>query len=255
MANNPPPPPTNLTAAPTQPSSSTFNITWTNPADVTPITEATYRVCPASGSGTCAEPLPTLANGPATVTVPGPGVWTLSVWLHDAAGNSSPTNAAHVTLTLTPEESHGEPGGSSNPSGKSSGSSNLGGNGSTAPTSKLHVIETMRHRKLIVHVTGPTSGLVKVHYTASYRGKVIATHSKTTNLGHGKLTVIFILSVRAAAHATIRVSAQLIHNPPATSTPNPDTRIMIRVPPPQISSSWRVFALDTGPSSAWDVAR
>ena len=76
----------------------------------------------------------------------------------------------------------------------------------------------MRHHKLMVRVTGPVSGLVKVHYTASYRGKVIATRSKTTNLRHDKLTVIFTLSTRAAAHATIRVRAQLGHNPPAIST-------------------------------------
>ncbi len=46
IANDPPPPPTDLIATPTQTGSSTFNVTWTNPADVTPITEATYQVCP-----------------------------------------------------------------------------------------------------------------------------------------------------------------------------------------------------------------
>ena len=218
VANNPPQPPINLTATPTQTGISTFNVTWTNPADIAPITEATYQVCPTSGSGTCTEPLPAPADGPATVTVPGPGAWTLVLWLHDAAGNSSPTNAAHATLTVTPEESHGGLGGSSNSNGKGSENSNLGSNGSTVPTSKLHITETMRHRKLIVRVTGPPSGLVKVHYTASYRGKAIATRSKTTNLRHGKLTVIFTLSVRAAAHAAILVNAQLGHNPPAIST-------------------------------------
>ncbi len=220
VANNPPPPPTNLTATSTQTGSSTFNVTWTNPADITPITEATYQVCPTSGSGTCTEPLPAPAGGPASVTVPGPGVWTLAVWLHDAAGNSSPANAAHVTLTVNPEEVHGGSGGCSSSTGKSLGSSNSGGHSSTLPTSKLHIVATWRRNKLTVSVTGPPSGTVKVNYAAIYRRRVIASHSKTTNLRHGKLTVTFTLRSRAATHATIWVSAQLGHNPPATNTLN-----------------------------------
>ncbi len=141
------------------------------------------------------------------------------MWLHDAAGNSNPANAAHVTLTVPPGESHSGSSGSSNPNGKDSGNTNSDNNDSTAPKSKLHIVEALRHRKLIVRVTGPMSGLVKVHYTARYRGKVIAARSKTTNLRHGKLTVIFTLSVRAAARTTIRVSAHLSHYPPAVSTP------------------------------------
>ena len=180
VANESPPSPTNLIAVPIQTGGSTFNVTWTNPADIAPITEATYQICPASGLGACAESLPAPADGPATVTVPGPGLWTLAVWLHDAAGNSSPANAAHVTLTVTPEASHGGPGGGSNSNGKGSGSSNSDGNGPTAPKSKLHIVETVRRHKLTVHVTGPSSGTVKVHYTARYRGKVIALRSKTT---------------------------------------------------------------------------
>jgi hypothetical protein len=218
VANEPPPSPTNLIAVPIQTGGSTFNVTWTNPADIAPITEATYQICPANGLGTCAEPLPAPPDGPATVTVPGPGLWTLAVWLYDAAGNSRPANAAHVTLTVTPEASHGGSGGGSNSNGKGSGSSNSDGNGSTAPKSQLHIVETVHRHKLTVHVTGPSSGTVKVHYTARYRGKVIAVRSKTTVLRHGKLTVTFTLPARAATHATIRISAQLGHDPPATST-------------------------------------
>ena len=217
VANDPPPPPTNLVATPTQTGSSTFTVAWANPANVAPITEASYQVCPASGSGTCTQPLPAPADGPTTITAPGPGVWTLAVWLHDAAGNSNPANAAHVTLTVTPEESHGGSGSGNNSSGKGSGSSNSGDNGTTAPKSKLHIVETLRRHKLTVRVTGPSSGTVKVNYTARYHGDVIATRSQTTNLRHGELTVIFTLSVRAASQAMIRVSAQLDRNPPTTS--------------------------------------
>jgi hypothetical protein len=76
-------------------------------------------------------------------------------------GNSRPANAAHVTLTVTPDESHGGSGGSSSSNGKGSGSSNSGGNGLTAPKSKLHIVETLRRHTLTVRVTGPSSGKVR----------------------------------------------------------------------------------------------
>ncbi len=217
IANNPPPAPTNLVATPTQAGSSTFNVTWTNPADPTPITKATYQVCPANGPGACTEPLPAPAEGPATITVPGPGNWTLAVWLHDAAGNSSPTNAAHITLAVTPEESHREPGDGSNPDGGDSSISHSSGSSSTAPKSKLHVTETIYHNKLTVHVTGPPNGTVKVSYAAHYHGKMLARRSKKATLRHGTLTVTFMLPT-VAVHATILVSAQLGHTPTVTST-------------------------------------
>jgi hypothetical protein len=220
VANDPPPPPTNLIAAPTQTGSSTFNIAWTNPADVAPITEATYQICPASGSGACAEPLPAPADGPATVTVPGPGLWTLAVWLHDAAGNSNPANATHVTLTVAPKESHGRLGGGGSSSVGDGSGSNSGGNASTPPESKLHVIETLRRRKLMVRVTGPSGGIVKVSYTARYQDNVIARATRIAKLRHSKLTLTFTLSGRAAAHATICVSAQLGRSSPTTTTLN-----------------------------------
>lgn len=109
--------------------------------------------------------------------------------LHDAAGNSSPANAAHVTLRVTPETSHGGSGGSGNSSGKGSEGSNSSGNGSISPKSQLHIVATVRRHKLTIRVTGPSNGVVRVHYTAKYRRKMISTHSKTTNLRHGKLTV------------------------------------------------------------------
>ncbi len=223
VANDPPPPPTNLTATPTQAGSSTFNVTWTNPAHAAPITEATYQICTASNPNDCTEQLTAPAEGPATVTVPGPGDWTLAVWLHDAAGNSSPTNAGHTTLTVTREESHAESTSASNTNGGSSGSSNsddsTDDSDPNTPPNKPHITETLHGHKLRIHITGLSSGVVRVHYTARYDGKVIAAHSKKALLCHGKaLTMTFTLSARAAAHATIRVSAQLGRNPMATST-------------------------------------
>ncbi len=217
--NNPPPPPIGLTATATQAGGSTFTATWTDPEGQTaPITAATYQVCPTSGSRSCSAPEAAPPTGPTTVTVPGPGSRNLAVWLTNAAGNTSPASAAHVTLTVTPDESHGEASDSNSNGGGSVSSGNSGGDSSTVTKHTLHVIETLRHRTLTVRVTGPSNGTVRVSYIARYRGKVIAIHTKKATLRRGRLTVTFTLSTQATAHATIRVNAQFGGDPPATST-------------------------------------
>lgn len=58
-------------------------------------------------------------------------------------------------------------------------------------------------------MTGPSRGTVYITYTGRYHGKLIAKGAKKAELRNGKLRVTFKLSVLAAAHATIRVSARL----------------------------------------------
>ncbi|MHB8490917.1 MAG: Ig-like domain-containing protein [Solirubrobacteraceae bacterium] len=197
VANNPPPAPVGLSATETAPGGSIFTATWSDPAgQVAPISAAAYQVCPASGSGACGTPVAAPAGGPATVTVPGPGSWTLSVWLTNAAGNGSEANAARTTLTYVQRPC-------------------------SCPDMRkvpLHVTEALHGRKLVVTVIGPSTGTVRVSYTGRYRGRLIASRSKKASLHHGKLIVTFKLSKRVAAHATIRVSARLDHRAPVTST-------------------------------------
>jgi hypothetical protein len=211
--NNPPPPPVGLAAIATQAGGSTFTVTWSDPAgQVAPITAATYQVCPASGSGACSAPVAAPAAGPATVTVPGPGTWTLAVWLTNAAGNGSLANAAHTTLIVPP--------GGAGSGGSGSSGSGGGGPGGGSPSSKttVRVTETLHGRELVVHVSGSATGKVRVSYTGRYRGRTIACGAKTVALKHGRLTATFRLSVRAAARATISVSAKLDHELAVTST-------------------------------------
>jgi hypothetical protein len=229
IANNPPPPPTELAATPTQPGGSTFTTTWADPAgQVTPITEATYQVCGSSG---CSAPVAAPPGGPATVTVPGPGNWSIAVWLTNAANNSNPSNAAHVNISVPAPNSGGpSPGapstggsrsgapGSSGPGSSGSGSS--ANTGSAAPKAKLHLSESLHGRNLIVHVSGPANGHVRVNFTGQLADRTVASGTKTVVLEHGKLTVTFRLGPHTAAHATIRVTATLDHYPKATSTLN-----------------------------------
>ena len=217
VENNPPPPPVGLAAIATPAGGSTFTVTWSDPAgQVAPITAATYQVCPASGSGACSAPVAVPAEGPATVTVPGPGTWTLAVWLTNAAGNGSPANAAHTTLTVPA----GGAGGGSSGGGGSGGSGAGGDSGGGSPSSKttIRVSEALHGRELVVHVSGPATGKVRVSFTGRLAGRTVASGVKTVALKRGRLTATFKLGPRTAAHATIRVSARLDHELAVTST-------------------------------------
>jgi len=203
VENSAPPPPVGLSATATKAGGSTFTTTWSDPAgQLAPITGALYQVCPASGSGACSAPTATPAAGPATVTVPGPGSWSIAVWLTNAAGNATPANAAHTNVVVPPSSSGG------------SGA----GHGATATTPTIHVTETLRGRELVVHVSGPASGSVRVRFTGRLGGRTVASGTRTAALKRGRLTVIFKLGPRTAAHALIRVSAKLDHELAVTST-------------------------------------
>jgi Big-like domain-containing protein len=211
--NDPPPPPIGLAATATQAGGSTFTATWTDPSgQVVPITAATYQVCPASGSGSCSAPTAAPAAGPATVTVPGPGSWSLAVWLTNAAGNGTAANAAHTTLTV-PAGSSGGGGSGGSGSGGSGGSG-----GSSTPKATIHVSETLHGRDLVVHVSGPATGEVRVSFTGLLGGRTVAWGAKTVALKHGRLTATFKLGPRTAAHATIHVISKLDHQLAVTST-------------------------------------
>ena len=136
------------------------------------------------------------------MTVPGPGSWSIAVWLTNAAGNASPANAARTNVVVPPSSSGG------------SGT----GHSATATTPTIHVTETLRGRELVVHVSGAASGKVRVGFTGRLRGRTVASGARTVALKRRRLTVMFRLGPRTAAHALIRVSAKFDHELAVTST-------------------------------------
>ncbi len=192
--------PLGLAANATSPGGPTFLVTWADPiGGAAPITSASYEVCPAAGAGACEAPTSAPADGPATITVPGPGTWDLAVWLTNAAGNGTAANAAHVIVNV--------------PAAKPGGTTG----GSTANAS-LRVSETLNGRELVVHVSGPASGNVRVGFTGRLGGHFVASGARTIGLKQARLTAVFRLGPRTAAHALIRVSARLDHEVAVTST-------------------------------------
>jgi uncharacterized protein (DUF2141 family) len=78
-------------------STNSFDVSWTNPAgQVAPITSVGYRLCGNSGGG-CTTGERTGSAGISSlngVRVPDPGVYTLTLWVGDEAGNSDPARAS-----------------------------------------------------------------------------------------------------------------------------------------------------------------
>lgn len=82
--------------------SNAFNVRWRNPGahGGSPIAAAEYEICPVGG-GACQQGSRDGADLSSLdgLTVPGPGEWTVRVWLRDAAGNSD-RRAASAPLRL-----------------------------------------------------------------------------------------------------------------------------------------------------------
>ena len=158
---------------------------------------------------TLAEPCPS-STGPQTLTLPttvlSDGTHTLTLVATDAAGEQSTATSEQITVDNSPPPP---------PTGLSATATQTGGHSLTAT---IHVTETLRGRELVVHVTGPASGKVRVSFTGRLRGRTVASGAKTLALKRGRLTATFKLGPRTAAHALIRVSAKLDHERAVTST-------------------------------------
>jgi len=184
---------------------------------------------------TFAQPCP-LSTGTQTLTLPTTelpdGTHTLTLLATDAAGNQSTVATEQITIENNPPPpptEHGatttvQPGSSGSGESSRSGSGSTGGSGSSAgdgsstPKATIHVSETLHGRELIVHVSGPATGEVRVSFTGQLGGRTVATGTKILALKRGRLTAIFKLGPRTAAHATIRVSARLDHQLTVAST-------------------------------------
>jgi hypothetical protein len=96
--NSPPPQPQDVTVTGGEGwrSHNGFHLTWRIPADPdgSPLTDATYRICPAAG-GTCVRDSQALTDGAqsADVRVPQAGEYVARIWLRDAAGNEDERTA------------------------------------------------------------------------------------------------------------------------------------------------------------------
>lgn len=150
--------------------------------------------CPAS-SGTQTFALPT--------TQLSDGVHTVALLATDAAGNQS-SISEQINVLNPPAPA---------PPRVATMATQPGGPALGTPVATIRVSETLRGRHLVVRVRGQGSGTVRVSFTGRLHGRMVAAAGRTIAFKGGKLTTIFRLGPRTAAHATIRVSAKLDHQP------------------------------------------
>ncbi|MBC7224268.1 MAG: hypothetical protein H5T59_08365, partial [Anaerolineae bacterium] len=94
----PPGPPVGLAVDPaTWTATNAFTLTWTNPADLSGVVGAYYKL-DAAPTGPADGTFVTTTNTLAGISVPDTGEHTAYVWLRDAAGNASHSNARTRTL-------------------------------------------------------------------------------------------------------------------------------------------------------------
>jgi hypothetical protein len=177
----------------------------------------------ASCNFTLPQPCP-LSTGPQTLTLPttelSEGTHTLALVATDAAGNQSTIASEQITIDNNPPSpaTTTPPIVPSLPANSLGGGSTSPGGSSPPPKITIRVSETLRGHELVVHVSGPTTGEVRVGFTGRLLRRTVASGAKTLALEHGRLTAIFKLGLHTAAHVVIRVSAKLDHEAAVVST-------------------------------------
>jgi hypothetical protein len=175
---------------------------------------------------TFAQPCP-LSTGPQTLTLPttelSDGPHTLTLVATDAAGNQSTVASEQIMVENNPPPPPSTglaavPIQTGGLAGDGSGVGGSGSGGSLLPKATVRITETLHGRELVVHVSGPATGRVRVSFTGRLRDRTVASGAQTVALKGGRLTATFKLGPRTAAQAVIRVNARLGHQPAVTST-------------------------------------
>lgn len=198
--NGPPPPPSGLTAVAVPAGGSTFDVSWSDPeGTAAPIVSASYQVCRA-GFTNCSAPVAAPPAGPLLVTVPGPGVWTLAVWLTDAAGNTSASSAAFATLEV-PTLAVAGVGGSPAPTITEPVATILPPLG--ASSAHLGISASVRGRRVTIAATSAVSRTVDLAVVARAPKRRFARHRRVT-LKAGRSVLTLTLPVRVdRAYVTV----------------------------------------------------
>jgi hypothetical protein len=95
--NNGPPAPTSLTATAVGDGSDAIDLSWSDPANPPQAVSGAFaQLCQAS----CGAVTAVNGSGGAQITAPGPGTYTIRLWLVDQAGRGSAANAATTAITV-----------------------------------------------------------------------------------------------------------------------------------------------------------
>ena len=176
--NGGPPPPSALMATAVGGGSNVIGLAWRNPLNAPmPVTGAMVQLCDA----VCPAAVAVGASGAAQVTAPGPGMYSVRLWLLDSHGKGGPHNAALASVTVPP------PSTSSGPNGV-----------------RTKVTARLQGRRLRVAGTLARSGQVRVSWRSKVGSRTRGHGSRVVSVRAGRIAVTF-LPRAAARRGTIRV--------------------------------------------------
>jgi hypothetical protein len=186
--NNGPPPPT-LTASAQGAGSNVIALSWRNPpSPPAPITRAMVQLCQA----TCPPATSISASGAARLTAPGPGLYSVRLWLLDANGRGGEHNAALANVAVPAADG------------------TVPGSG-TRPRTKITAVIT--GRRLRVSGTVMRTGRVRVSWRSKRGTRTLGTGTRIVTVRTNKIAVTFTLSARARRGSTriaIRAGSRII---------------------------------------------
>jgi hypothetical protein len=178
--NNGPPAPEQLAASPIAGSTTTVQLTWSDPVNPPqPVSNAQAEICQAS----CGSPVALGASGSAQLAVPGPGTYGVRLWLIDTAGRGGPSNAATATVTVPPA--------------------------AVIPEPLLHLRHKLTGHKLTLTATLPAqvSGRVTFTLRAYDHSRRIAMTTRPVRSAYGQAVLHVVLSKKELHASRISVSA------------------------------------------------
>ncbi|HEX4345564.1 MAG TPA: hypothetical protein VHZ31_08385 [Solirubrobacteraceae bacterium] len=181
--NDGPATPTAFTATAKGGGSNVIALAWRNPANPpAPITGARVQLCQSE----CPPAVMVGTTGAAQITAPGPGLYSVHLWLLDAQGRGGPHNAALASVTVSPA-------GSSAPSPK--------------PSTHTKITAVLSGRRLRVSGTIVRTGHVKVSWRSKLGTHTLGNGSRTVLIRNHKISVTFTPTARAR-HGTIRIAVR-----------------------------------------------
>jgi hypothetical protein len=184
--NNGPSAPTSFTASAA--ASLVVNLAWSDPPNPPePVTGAFAQLCQA----TCAPAVPVSPAGGGQIKAPGPGSYTVRLWLVDGAAKGGPQNAATTAVVV--------------PSPPSTGGK--GGEGQTPRPLRLSV--RLHNSRLAVAVSVPSGehGPVTVHLDVPHGRRLTFVARHEVEPRHGVTRTVFVLSKHTRRAHTLLVAA------------------------------------------------
>ena len=172
-----PPPPT-LTAAARGAGSNVIALSWRNPpAPPAPIVRAMVQLCQT----TCPPATSISASGAAQLTAPGPGLYSVRLWLLDTQGRGGEHNAALATVGV-PAADGTVPG--------------------IATPARTQITAVITGRRLRVSGTVMRSGRVRVSWRSKRATRTLGAGSRVVSIRKHKIALTFTLSANARRGTT-----------------------------------------------------